>query len=111
MKRSSVYVVLVPERTWDGRVSEVKVDRLLREVPKLRNTEVAVRLHLDVDERIFEQFLPEVTVAVTGERQLIVPEAEIEEQDGVPLGTLASRVGSFGDAGPQVSVDDGDEEP
>jgi|GEM_PF-6819712 hypothetical protein len=80
MIRTSVYVVLVPERTWEGKVTAIKADRLLVQRPKLSNKEVAVQLHLDVDERLFEQFLPEVVVQITGERQLVIPEVEVQDQ-------------------------------
>lgn len=88
MIRTSVYVVLIPERTWEGKVTAIKADRLLRERPKLSNKEVAVQLHLDVDERLFEQFLPEVVVSITGERQLVIPEVEVQDQAAFDLAAI-----------------------
>ena len=78
--RASVYLVLRPEHSWDGRVTAIIPDRILKSKPKLGRSEVAVQLHLDVDVRLFEQFLPEVVVAITGAGVLVVPEVVIQEQ-------------------------------
>ena len=91
MKRASVYLVLQPSHRYDGTVSGIEVDRILRSKPKLRQTEVAVQLHLDIDEHLFEQFLPEVTVQITGERQLVVPEIEVAEQPAEPEEVAAAE--------------------
>jgi hypothetical protein len=75
---SSVHLVLRPTREWSGRVTDLRVDRMTQGKPRLDNTEVAVKLNLHVDERMFQQFLPEVDVTITSIRDLITPDVDVD---------------------------------
>ena len=79
--RASVYLILRPTHRYDGQVISIAVDRILRTRPsRLPQSDVGVQLNLDVDERLFQQFLLEVTVAITGARQIIFPSIDVQDQ-------------------------------
>lgn len=79
MKRASFYVVLEPRHTFDGKLQSIVADRMTVTRPnKLSPRHVAVKLNIDVDDRLFEQFLPEATVVISDKRELMTPQVEVD---------------------------------
>lgn len=83
MKRATFYVVLEPQRRgYDGALMSIKADRITQDRPRTLSTKhVALKLNVDVDEAIFEQFLPEATVTIRDTRDLMVPQVTVEQID------------------------------
>ena len=77
MIKTSAYLVLRPEHSFDGKLRSVDIERLTKNKPSLKSTEVAILLSIIVEERLFEQFLPEVEVTLNAAGKLVAPKVEI----------------------------------
>lgn len=74
MIRTTVYMVIRPERRGiDGRVYGIEVDRVVKNKPRLGVRDVAIKVNLDTDERLFMQPEPEVTITLNDLRQIVPP--------------------------------------
>lgn len=82
MIRSTVYMVIRPRRQGiDGRVYDIDIDRIVKTKPRLGKSDVAIRINLDTDERLFMVPEPEVTITLNDLRQVIPPvSADVEDQ-------------------------------
>lgn len=76
--KASVFLVVRPQHNYRGEVVEIDVDRLTKTLPKLRPNEIAVRLVLDIEKNVFEQFLPTVTIKLDDPRQFSLPTVDVE---------------------------------
>ena len=76
--KTSAYLVITPGHNWQGAVESIDVDRITKGPPKLRSNEIAIKLVIDIEKNVFEQFLPEVTIKLDDPRQFTVPQVDIE---------------------------------
>src|SRR5687767_7020686 len=82
MKATTAYLIIEPRHDWQGRLESVAVDRIVKSKPtKLSPRYVAVELHIEVDDSLFEQFLPAATIHLRDTRDLITPTVEVREQE------------------------------
>ena len=94
MIRSTVYMVIRPERRGiDGKVYDIEIDRIVKNKPtRMGQRDIAIKINLDTDERLFMQPEPEVTITLSDLRQVIPPvsvavlDAEPEELDTAEVG-------------------------
>jgi hypothetical protein len=75
--KASVFLVVCPEHNYRGEVIQINVDRLTKTNPKLRPNEIAIRLTLDIEKNVFEQFLPDVTIRLDDPRQFATPTVDV----------------------------------
>jgi len=84
MIRTSCYLVIRPERRgYDGAVQGIEIDRVVKTKPKLGVRDVAIKLNLQVDERLFTVPEPEVTINLDDRRALVVPKVDIDVPEGL----------------------------
>jgi len=76
--KTSAYLVIAPQHNWQGAVEGIDIDRITKGPPKLRSNEIAIKLVIDIEKNVFEQFLPEVTIKLDDPRQFQVPTVDIE---------------------------------
>lgn len=77
MIKTTGFLVLKPEHDYAGKLRSVDIERLTKTKPSLKSTEVAIQLSIIVEERLFEQFLPEVEVTLNSSGKLVTPKVEI----------------------------------
>ncbi len=98
MISTTVWLILQPQRRgYDGQVVGLSVDRILVTQPrKLGVRDVAVKVNIECDERMFTVPRPEVTLILDDQRALIIPKVEpvIEEP---PLPTEVPEEAGDGD--------------
>lgn len=87
MIQTDCYLIIQPERRgYDGRVQGVVIDRMVKSVPRrLGIRDIALHVVLQVDERMFMDPKPEVTIVLDDQRAMILPAVaslEIPEQAG-----------------------------
>jgi hypothetical protein len=79
---TTCFLVFEPQHRFDGRVSGITVDRVVMTQPrKLSTRHVAVKLNFQFESALFEQFMPEVTVPINGDRALVLPDVTVGEPD------------------------------
>lgn len=76
--KTSAYLVIIPQHSYAGKLDGISIDRVVRTLPKLNSRSVAVKLNVTMDSKFFEQVLPEVTIRLNDERQLFVPDIDVE---------------------------------
>ena len=76
---TAIYLILSPQRDWQGRVEAIEVVNMTRCPPNLKSSQVALKINVAVDALLFEQFIPEATITVKDGRVLITPDVEIDE--------------------------------
>lgn len=79
--KTAVYLVISPQHNWQGQVEAIDVDRLTKNTPKLRSSEIAIKLVIDIEKNVFEQFLPEVTIKLDDPRSFATPTVEVAPPD------------------------------
>lgn len=86
MIRSTVFMVIRPERRgYDGKVTAIEIDRIVKNKPRLGVRDVAIKINLDVDPAMFTSPEPEVTINLNEHRAIILPvEAEVVVPDEQP---------------------------
>lgn len=81
MKSATVYLVIEPHHRYDGALQGIEIDRIVKTRPtKLSPRYVAVQLTVEVEDSLFEQFLPEATIRLRDTRDMILPRIEVEQQ-------------------------------
>lgn len=104
MIRSTVYMVIRPERRGiDGRVYGIDIDRITKNKPtRMGQRDIAIKINLDTDERLFMTPEPEVTITLNDLRQVIAP---------VSADVLDAPEPESDEYVPGFSDDAGDDEP
>lgn len=76
---TSAYLIIQPvRRGYDGKVSGVEIDRLVKTKPaKLGVRDIAIKIVLRVDEKLFTVPEPEVVIALDDKRALVLPSIEV----------------------------------
>lgn len=81
MKRATCYLIIEPTHNFAGVLTGIDVVRIVKTKPlKLSPRFVALQLNVDVDEALFQQFLPEATITVRDTRELMTPVVTVEPQ-------------------------------
>lgn len=80
---TSAYLVIQPvRRGYDGKVSGVEIDRLVKTKPtKLGVRDIAIKIVLRVDETLFTVPEPEVVIALDDKRALVLPTIDVEAEE------------------------------
>lgn len=79
---TTAYIVIRPERRgYDGAVQSILIDRVLKTLPRLGVRDLAIKVTLRLDKRMFMQPSYEAVVEVSDKRDLMVPTVELEEPD------------------------------
>lgn len=76
---TEAYLVIQPERRGhDGKVVGIAIDRIVKTKPvRLGVRDIAVKIILRVDERLFTIPEPEVTIELDDQRALILPTIDV----------------------------------
>lgn len=77
---TSAYLVIQPvRRGYDGKVSGVEIDRLVKTKPgRLGVRDIAIKIVLRVDEKLFTVPEPEVVIELDDKRALVLPEIDVD---------------------------------
>lgn len=80
---TSAYLIIQPvRRGYDGKVSGVEIDRLVKTKPtKLGVRDIAIKIVLRVDEKLFTVPEPEVVIALDDKRALVLPTIDVEAEE------------------------------
>lgn len=75
----SAYLVLTPElhRYYPTRVIGFKITGLRKAKPKLRSGQVAVKINLNMNSSVFEEYIPQVEVEISGTDIIAPPVVEV----------------------------------
>lgn len=90
MIETSGYLIIQPTRRGhDGKVVGVELDRLVKTKPnRLGVRDIAIKIVLRVDEKLFTVPEPEVTIELDDRRALVVPKIDVVPVDDVcPVAT------------------------
>ncbi len=77
--QTTAYLVLIPQHTYAGTLTGLRVDRVVQSRPKLNSRAIAVKLNISLETAIFEQVLPEVDITIVDRRQLVEPEITVSD--------------------------------
>lgn len=104
MVRTEVWLILQPiRRGYDGQVTGIEVDRILKTKPgRLGVRDIAVKVNVEVDERMFVTPAPEVTLRLDDERSLIIPKLAVD----VPVTNGPEEAGEETEEDPSERTDD-----
>lgn len=81
MKSATIYLIIEPKHNYGGGLLGIEIDRVVKTRPvKLSPRYVAVQLTVEVEDSLFEQFLPEAVIRLRDTRDLITPKIEVEQQ-------------------------------
>lgn len=85
---TGAYLVIQPERRGhDGKVVGIAIDRIVKTKPtRLGVRDIAIKIVLRVDDRLFTVPEPEVTIDLDDHRALIVPKIDVDGQPECPVG-------------------------
>lgn len=86
--KTSIYLVIEPQHNWRGEVESIRVDRTTQTPPKLKSREIAVKVNLQIERNVFEQFLPVVDINLSDPRSFLTPTVDVEpppDPDTAPL--------------------------
>lgn len=83
---TSAYIIIQPERRgYDGQVVGISIDRIVKSKPqRLGVRDIAIKVNLVVDSRLFSVPAPEVTIELQDQRSIITPSMEIDTPDEEP---------------------------
>ena len=77
--QTTAYLVLIPQHTYAGVLTGIRVDGVFQSRPKLNSRAVAVKLNISLETAIFEQVLPEADIKIVDRRQLMEPMVEVSD--------------------------------
>lgn len=83
MIETTGFLVIRPERRgFDGKVTGIEIDRFVKTKPKLGVRDVAIKVVLRVDDRLFVSPEPEVVIELNDRRAIVAPELEVAVSTG-----------------------------
>jgi hypothetical protein len=80
IRRAECYLILEPKHNYAGQLLSLEVDRVVKtRPPKLAARHIAIKLNVDIDERLFDQFTHEATITIRDARDVLTPVVTVEQ--------------------------------